>query len=138
MSAPETQGPSRTVRARPTRSVGWARLALVALVGGVLLPSSALADESGAQGRVVRLAINNPGGDDFASVHGSISVRHTNKVAIYAWGGTSCPAAKMNEAELQALGAAFHNRARTLIVPRFKSGEVLGTRCLVGFELAAG
>jgi hypothetical protein len=130
------------VRAQPTRSDGRSRVAqlcvLVLGLGAALLPSPARADESGTQGRIVRLAINNQGGDDFASVHGSISVRHGSKVEVYRWGGTSCPAAKLSEAELQALGAAFHNRARTLIVPRFKSGEVAGTRCLVGFELAAG
>jgi len=113
--------------------------AILALLGAALLSSSAHADESGSQGRIVRLSINNPGGDDFASSHGSIAVRHGGgKLETYSWGGTHCPAAKLSDAEVQALGAAFHNRARTLIVPRFKQGEVKDTRCLVGFELAAG
>jgi hypothetical protein len=124
-------------RARSSRLASLL-LSLVSVWGAALLPSTAHADESGTQGRIVRLAVNNQGGDDFASLHGSISVRAGKKVEVYKWGGTSCPAAKLNEAELQALGAAFHNRTRTLIVPRFKSGEVAGTRCLVGFELTAG
>ena len=68
-----------------------------------------------------------------------ISVRRSNgKTEFYEWGGTSCPAAKLNESEVGMLERAFHNRARTLVTPRFKSGEGTGVRCLVGFELSAG
>ncbi len=85
------------------------------------------------------MSINATGSDDFASSHGSISVRHGgNKLEVYSWGGTMCPAAKLGEIEIAALQQAFHNRQRTLIVPRFKQGEVKDVRCLVGFELTGG
>lgn len=129
-----TQSAPQIPRICARRGVAAALLALLALV-----PAQASADESGTQGRIVRLALNSTGGDDFASSHGSISVRHGGgKPEVYSWGGTMCPASKLTEAEIIALGQAFHNRQRTLIVPRFKPGEVKETRCLVGFELAAG
>ncbi len=108
-------------------------------VAAALAPASASADDLGTQGRIVRVSINATGSDDFASSHGSISVRHgSNKLEVYSWGGTMCPASKLGEIEIAALQQAFHNRQRTLIVPRFKQGEVKDVRCLVGFELTGG
>lgn len=114
-------------------------LATVLVAGGALLPGHAQADESGAVGRVIRLSINSMGSDEFASSHGAISIRHAgNKVETYSWGGTMCPASKLAEGEFAALQSALHNRQRTLVTPRYKSGEVKDVRCLVGFELTAG
>ncbi len=104
-----------------------------------LLPTPASAAESGAQGRVVRFSLNNTGSDEHASSHGSIAVRHSgNKLEVYSWGGTMCPASSLTDVEVLTLEHAFHNRQRTLLAPRFKFGEVKETRCLVGFELVAG
>lgn len=122
------------LRRRSLRSLVAA--AGIALVG---LPDHALADDLGSAGRIVKLVIHGEGSDDFASSHGSITVRHSgNKLEQYSWGGTQCPASKLREAEVDALHQALHFRSRTLIVPRYKAGEVNGARCLVGFELQAG
>jgi hypothetical protein len=122
------------LRRRSLRSLVAA--AAFALVG---LPQPARADESGTAGRIVKLVIHGEGSDVFASSHGSMTVRHGgNKLDVYSWGGTQCPSSKLREAEVDALHQALHFRSRTIIVPRFKAGEVSGTRCLVGFELQAG
>lgn len=113
--------------------------AALLLAVGVLMPADAHADESGASGRVVRLSINSTGSDEYASVHGRISIRSKGTaIEVYSWGGTMCPASKLSEAEIRALQHAFHNRNSTTIAPRYKSGEVKGTRCLVAFELSGG
>jgi hypothetical protein len=131
-SAPRSTAPRARTRARART---WATL----LAAVALTPASASADDLGTQGRIVRVSINATGSDDFASSHGSISVRHgSNKLEVYSWGGTMCPASKLGEIEIAALQQAFHNRQRTLIVPRFKQGEVKDVRCLVGFELTGG
>lgn len=126
---------STSTRAR----VVGARLLATLLAAVALTPTAARADDLGTQGRIVRVSINATGSDDFASSHGSISVRHgNNKLEVYSWGGTMCPASKLGETEIAALQQAFHNRQRTLVVPRFKQGEVKDVRCLVGFELTGG
>lgn len=125
---------ARLVRRRSLRS--FVAAAGIALAG---LPTAAMADETGSAGRIVKLVINGEGSDDFASSHGSITVRHSgNKLEQYSWGGTQCPASKLREADVSALHEALHFRSRTLIIPRYKAGEVSLTRCLVGFELQAG
>jgi len=101
-------------------------------------PAVAAADELGAIGRIVKVEVRTAGSDDRATAHGRISVRRSNgKTEFYEWGGSSCPAAKLSEAEVGMLERAFHNRNRTLVTPRFRSGEATGVRCLVGFELSA-
>jgi hypothetical protein len=115
------------------------------LLGGALVAATALAplatahaDESGAQGRIVRFTINAAGSDDSASVLGTIGVRKPDgKIELYQWGGTSCPASKLEDWQVLALEHAFHNRHRTLVTPRYKVGDVKDLRCLVGFELSA-
>ncbi len=108
-------------------------LACAALVGG-----PAHADDVGAAGRLVQLTINGAGSDDFSTHHGSILVKHAGKGELYMWGGTACPASKLSDMQIAALESAFHNRNRTLVRPRYKPGDVQGTRCLVGFELNGG
>ncbi len=102
-----------------------------------LVATPAAADEAGAQGRIVRFALNTQGSDDAGSM-GSIGVRKSDgKIDEYRWGGTSCPASKLTDSQVLALEHAFHNRHRTLVTPRFKPGDVKEIRCLVGFEFTA-
>lgn len=102
-----------------------------------LTATLAVADETGAQGRVVRFSLNTQGSDDAGSM-GSIGVKKSDgKTEEYRWGGTSCPASKLTDGQVLALEHAFHNRHRTLVTPRFKPGDVKEIRCLVGFEFTA-
>jgi hypothetical protein len=109
------------------------------LVGAGLSAPVSAADQLGPEGRVVKIEIRGPSSDERATAQGSITIRQSNaKSELYSWGGSSCPASKPSDAELGMLERAFHNRNRTLVTPRFKSGETSGVRCLVGFELRAG
>lgn len=100
--------------------------------------ASAASDQLGAIGRIVKVEVRTSGSDDRATAHGRISLRRSNgKTEFYEWGGSSCPAAKLSESEIGMLERAFHNRNRTLVTPRYRSGEASGVRCLVGFELSA-
>lgn len=113
-----------------------ATLAVLAL--GIATPVAA-ADQIGPEGRIVGVEIRAAGSDDRSTAQGSIKIRRGSaKADLYEWGGTSCPATKLSEIEIGMLERAFHNRSRTLVAPRFKSGETSGVRCLVGFELRAG
>ena len=117
------------------------RFGLALVFSSILLVAgrAAAADELGAIGRIVKVEVRASGSDDRATAHGRISIKRNNgKTEFYEWGGSSCPAAKLSEAEVGMLERAFHNRGRTLVTPRFKSGEGMGVRCLVGFELSAG
>ncbi len=118
------------------------RFGLVLAFSSLVLVAApaAAADELGPIGRVVKVEVRASGSDDRATAHGRISIRRSNgKTEFYEWGGSSCPAAKLSDSEVGMLERAFHNRARTLVTPRFKSsGEGNGVRCLVGFELSAG
>lgn len=86
----------------------------------------------------MKVEVRSGASDDRATVHGKITIRRSNaKIEVYEWGGSSCPAAKLSDLEIGMLERAFHNRNRTLVTPRYKSGEATGVRCLVGFELRA-
>lgn len=123
---------------RPLRRSRRIGLALGLALGLGAVPT-AFADEAGTPGRLVSLSIHTPGSDDSSIAHGSIMVRKgSGKPELYQWGGTACPASKLSDTQINILAQAFHNRARTLVTPRFKQGDVKDVRCLVGFELAAG
>jgi hypothetical protein len=127
---------SPVFRARTPRSWSWPALALVAAFASAS-PARA-ADELGSEGRIIKIEMRGPSSDDRSTAQGSITIRVGGKSELYSWGGSSCPASKPSDQEIGMLERAFHNRNRTLVTPRFKSGETSGTRCLVGFELRAG
>lgn len=99
---------------------------------------SALADEDGNVGRVVSLTINTQGSDKYASFHGSLGVRKADgRRDVYFWGGSTCPAQKLDSAEVALLAEALHDR-KTSVRPVYRTGEgARGARCLVAFELKA-
>jgi hypothetical protein len=117
------------------------RLSILAALAVVTIPvRSAFADDEGGAGRVVRLTINTQGSDKYASFHGSVSVRKSGstKNETYFWGGSTCPAQRLDPAEVALLASALENRAKTLVAPRYRTGEgARGARCLVAFELVA-
>jgi hypothetical protein len=115
-------------------------IALVVALASVAAPSPAHADEEGRPGRVVQLRLNNPSSDAHPSYHGSVIlelVGSTTQVE-YRWGGSSCPAQTLSEAQIGVLVTAFVQRRTTKVAPVFTMGEGLGTRCLVGFSIVAG
>lgn len=111
----------------------------VAMCAAVLLPArAALADEEGGAGRLVSLTINTQGSDKYASFHGSLGVRNkAGQRDVYFWGGSTCPAQKLDANEVALLAGALESR-KTSIRPVYRTGEsARGTRCLVAFELLA-
>jgi len=121
------------LRARPI--LPWLAAALTCLA----LPSSARADETGKSGRVSQLRINTPGSVEHASYHGSITIKRptTGQLIEYRWGGSTCPAHKLTDTQLDILVMAFAQRDRTMLSPHYITGEGAGNRCLVGFEIVA-
>lgn len=113
-------------------------LALVLVSLGA--PNPAHADEAGKPGRLTQLRINTPSSDRHPSYHGSITLKlvGSNTLVEYRWGGSSCPAQKLTELQLDVLVTAFVQRSRTKLTPMYTMGEGDGTRCLVAFELVAG
>ncbi|MGH1343079.1 MAG: hypothetical protein ACRBN8_16075 [Nannocystales bacterium] len=114
--------------------------AVAALVATSLLPvQSALADEDGKVGRIVSLTINTQGSDKYASFHGSLGIRTSDgRRDVYFWGGSTCPAQKLDSAEVSMLAGALAQR-KTHLRPVYRTGEgARGARCLVAFELQAG
>ena len=114
-------------------------LTAAAVAATSLLPvQSALADEDGNKGHVVALTINTQGSDKYASFHGSVAVRTSgDRRDVYFWGGSTCPAQKLDASEVALLASALHDR-RTQIRPVYRTGEgARGARCLVAFELRA-
>jgi len=128
---------------RQSHSIQYAALRGVLSVLGcafALMPAQAAADQSGAAGKAVQLTINTLGSEKYASFHGSVSIRQTetNVTEIYYWGGSSCPAQKISDAQVQLLADALVHRSRTLVSPIFREGQgPKGTRCLVAFDLVA-
>lgn len=115
-------------------------LALAAGLGALLPSARVLADEEGKAGRVIRLTINTQGSDKYASFHGSLAVKRpgSSSIDLYFWGGSTCPAQRLDDSEVAMLASALHNRSRSLVAPRFRTGEgARNTRCLVAFELVA-
>ncbi len=110
----------------------------VALAATTLLPVGALADEEGSAGRIVSLTINTQGSDKYASFHGSLGVRNrAGERDVYFWGGSTCPAQKLDDAQVALLATALQTR-RTNLRPVYRTGEgARGTRCLVAFEMLA-
>jgi hypothetical protein len=109
-------------------------VAAAALTTLVLAPRPAWADQTGATVRVVNLTINTQGSDKYASFHGSVTVRAASSTETYFWGGTTCPAQSLSDAQIALLLGALNNRSRTHVVPRYR-GDSSKSRCLVGFEL---
>jgi hypothetical protein len=115
-------------------------LASAALILASVVPlRSAHADDEGATGRVVRLTVNTQSSDKYASFHGSLTLRSgAGKNVTYFWGGTTCPAQRLGDAEVALLATMLTDR-RTLVAPRYRTGEgARGARCLVAFELLGG
>jgi len=111
--------------------------AAAALMVVTSLPvQSALADEDGNVGRVVSLTINTQGSDKYASFHGSLGVRTADgRRDVYFWGGSTCPAQKLDAAEVGLLASALQD-GKTKLRPVYRTGEgARGARCLVAFEL---
>lgn len=107
-----------------------------------LLPRPVLAaDHTGNSGKVVQLTVNTQGSEKYASFHGSITVRPVagdGTSDVYYWGGSTCPAQKISDAQVHLLGQALVNRSRTLVTPVYRVGQgTKGTRCLVAFDLLA-
>lgn len=114
--------------------------ALAFALAGLAAPSPARADEEGKEGRIVQLRVNNPGSDAYPLYHGAIVIElvgSTTQVE-YRWGGSSCPAQMLSDAQLDVLVTAFVQRKKTKVAPIFTMGESTGNRCLVGFSLVAG
>lgn len=128
------------VRTRALTGFTTSRAALAALtcLGLLGLPRPAAADEKGQTGRVVRVNVNTQASDKYASFHGSVTVRRSgsSKDDVYYWGGTTCPAQKVSDEQVDLLVQALRSR-RTMLTPRYRGGEAGGTRCLVAFELVA-
>jgi len=112
----------------------------LALVASLAAPLPAHADEEGKAGRVTELRINTPGSDAHPSFHGSIILKLVGSSTLveYRWGGSSCPRQTLSDPQIQVLAHAFVQRTRTKLVPMYTMEEGSGTRCLVGFTLAAG
>ena len=113
--------------------------AVAAFAATTLLPvQSALADEDGKVGKIVSLTINTQGSDKYASFHGSLGVRTPDgRRDVYFWGGSTCPAQKLDASEVSLLSSALQN-GKTKLRPVYRTGEgARGARCLVAFELRA-
>jgi hypothetical protein len=111
------------------------RLGFLAAICTLVAPATAGADTSGANGRIVKLSINESTSDDFAKFHGSITVKSgKNASEVYKWGGNHCPGVDVSAANVERLALAFHTRRFTVIKPRYKPGAG-GNKCLVGFDL---
>lgn len=113
--------------------------AVAAFAATTLLPvQSALADEDGKVGKIVSLTINTQGSDKYASFHGSLGVRTPDgRRDVYFWGGSTCPAQKLDASEVSLLSNALQS-GKTKIRPVYRTGEgARGARCLVAFELRA-
>ena len=111
--------------------------AVAALLATSLLPvQSALADEDGKVGRIVSLTINTQGSDKYASFHGSLGIRTPDgRRDVYFWGGSTCPAQKLDASEVSMLAGALSDR-KTSLRPVYRTGEgARGARCLVAYEL---
>jgi hypothetical protein len=103
-------------------------------------PSPAHADEEGKPGRITQLRINTPSSEAHPSYQGSITLKLVGSSTLveYRWGGSTCPAQKLTDPQIDVLVTAFVQRNRTKLTPMYTMGEGDGTRCLVGFELVAG
>lgn len=115
-------------------------LALALVAGSVVAASPAHADDEGKEGRVIQIRINTPGSDAHPSYHGAITIKVVGSSALveYRWGGSTCPKQTLSDREIDVLVNAFVQRSRTRLIPVYTMGEGSGTRCLVGFTLAAG
>lgn len=84
------------------------------------------------------MTVNTQASEKYASFHGSMTVKRggSGKQDIYYWGGTTCPAQKVADEQVELLVQALRSR-RTLITPVYRGGEAGGARCLVAFELSA-
>ncbi len=124
---------------RLVESARFLSTGLALLLATVVAPSPAHADQSGHQGRVMQLRINTPGSVAHSSFHGSVTLKleASNTLVEYRWGGSSCPAQKLSDPQLDVLVTAFVQRNDTKLTPTYTMGEGNGTRCLVGFELVA-
>jgi hypothetical protein len=109
-------------------------------LASLIAPQPAHADEEGKSGRIIELRVNTPSSDDHPSFHGSITLKlvGTSTLVEYRWGGSSCPAQKLSDPQIDVLMTAFVQRNRTKLTPKYTMGEGDGTRCLVGFTLVAG
>jgi hypothetical protein len=113
-------------------------LPLLAVLSVVTLASPAGADETGKAGRISMVRVNTPGSAEHASYHGSVRVKMNNgKTEDYLWGGSTCPAQKLGEAQIDLLLSGLTDRHRMQLVPYFVPGEA-SKKCLVAFELTAG
>ena len=113
-------------------------LALVLAASTSLTPSTAAAtDEVGARGRVIAVEINTAGSSEHPSRYGSISLRQANgKTVDYLWGGSTCPAQKLEPSQVQVLVVAHVERGKTWVTPKYTASEGGDRRCLVGFTLS--
>lgn len=95
-------------------------------------------DFDGERGNVASVEINTTSADTYLQYHGELLVLNlaTKALDTYRWGGTSCGARLLSDAQVASLRAAV-NEKRTQIVPRYQPGQG-PNKCIVGFQLVSG
>lgn len=122
--------------ARPKVLAALATLALALLAEPTA--SAAPEQKTGSLGRVIGLRIITPGSREHAIHHGSVRTKPPlGDPETYHWGGSTCPAHKLTEAQVGVLVDALRDHQQLQVRPYYMLGES-ADRCLVAFDLVAG
>ncbi|MCA9649887.1 MAG: hypothetical protein H6712_00420 [Myxococcales bacterium] len=120
--------------------LAWLAASSLVLVGSVATAASdpVIDQKAGSLGRVIGIRIVTPGSRDHASYHGFVRTKPPlGDPETYYWGGSSCPAQKLTEAQVGVLVDALRDHQQLQVRPYYTLGEA-ADRCLMAFDLVAG
>jgi hypothetical protein len=107
------------------------------ILGSIVLLVAGIApaqDVTGLLGTPAGLQVNTLSADVYLAFHGRLYVKNAdNTVEEYRWGGTSCGARLLSDAQVASLQAAIDNK-KMRIEPVYQLGQA-DIKCVVGFSL---
>lgn len=107
---------------------------LTALAATLPIATSALADDTGSAGAIVRLERNTIHSDIYLAYHGRVFLRGLDGVVTeYRWGGVACGNRTLTDGEFATLQAAQSNK-KMLVHPLTQLGQG-NSKCIVGIHL---
>lgn len=122
----------------PFRTKALALLGAIALMSTGTSAAATPEQRPGSLGRVIGLRIVTPGSREHASYHGFVRTQPPlGDAEAYRWGGSSCPAQRLTEAQVGLLVDALRDNQLLQVRPYYMLGEA-ADRCLVAFDLVAG
>ena len=105
------------------------------LLGALVSPRRARADETTATSSIAQLIVIEPGSKSYRLFHGAIWLEYDKQQVNYRWGGLHCKGRDLSESSVQLLFASF--RSEYSVTLEYVGSEYRGKqyRCITAFTV---